>query len=213
MSRFRTLSIALVALTATVGLAACGDGNDSADSTTTTTTEATSTTAAETAAEIRFDKTIQQELADVGCYKGNVDGIIGPETDAAVLEFQKYAGLSADGELGPATEKALKEAVEKGETVCDSNVTTTTSVTTTTTNSGGSPCTATALLEGIGGDPSTRITTYVCSDGYAAGTLGDGTTKFILVATDGSWERPSQDPCGSASAGIPPVILEDGCPS
>jgi N-acetylmuramoyl-L-alanine amidase len=205
------LSVSLLALTTAVGLAACS--SDDSSSTTTTVKSSTTTTTAESAATIRFDKAIQQELADVGCYPGEVDGIIGAKTDAAILEFQKYAGLKADGELGPQTEEALKEAVAKGEKVCDANTTTTTPATTTTAASGGSPCTATALLEGIGGDPSTSITNYVCSDGYAAGTLGDGSTKFILVATDGSWERPSQDPCGSASAGLPPIILEDGCPS
>jgi hypothetical protein len=211
VSRFRTLSICLLAVGTAVGLAACSS-SDNKDTTTTTVKESTTTTTAESAATIRFDKTIQQELADVGCYPGEVDGIIGAKTDAAILEFQKYAGLTADGELGPATETALKEAAAKGETVCNSN-TTTTKPATTTTKPAGSPCTATALLEGIGGDPSTTITSFVCADGYAAGTLGDGSTKFILVATDGSWERPAQDPCGSASAGLPPVILQDGCPS
>ena len=208
MSRFRTMSIALLALTAAVALAGCSKD----DSSSTTTTAKETTTTVESAATIRFDKAIQQELADVGCHPGAVDGVIGANTDAAILAFQKAAGLEADGELGPETEAALKEAVAKGEKVCDSSTTTTTSATTTTSSSGGSPCTATALLEGIGGDPSTKITSYVCADGYAAGTLGDGSTRFILVATDGSWERPSQDPCGSASAGLPAVILQDGCP-
>ncbi len=212
MYRFRTLSIALLALTTAVGLAACSS-DDSKDTTTTSTTaEETTTTAAESAATIRFDKAIQQELADVGCYTGEVDGIIGAKTDAAILEFQKYAGLTADGELGPATEAALKEAVAKGEKVCSSDTTTTISGSTTTTPSG-APCTATAILEGIGGDPSTTISSYVCSGGYAAGTLGGGgDTKFIVVEKDGGWYQMDQDPCGSASAGLPPIILEDGCP-
>ena len=46
-------------------------------------------------------KAIQQELADVGCYPGAVDGVIGAKTDAAILEFQTAAGLTADGELNP----------------------------------------------------------------------------------------------------------------
>ncbi len=216
MARYRTASVSLLVALAAIGLVGCS--SDDSDSTTTTAAEesTTTTSAAESAATIRFDKAIQQELADVGCYRGSVDGIMGSETDAAIVEFQKAAGLSADGELGPKTEAALKSAVAKGETTCgSSSASTTTSApatTTTAASSGGSPCTATALLGGIGGDPSTRITSYVCADGYAAGTLGDGSTRFILVATDGSWERPSQDPCGSASAGLPPVILQDGCP-
>ena len=213
MYRFRTLSIAVLALTTVVGAAACSS-DDSKDTTTTTAAEETTTTAAaESAATIRFDKAIQQELADVGCYPGAVDGIIGAKTDAAILEFQKAAGLTADGELGAKTEAALKEAVAKGEKVCGSSTTTTTTAKSTTTTPSGAPCTATAILEGIGGDPSTTIASFVCSGGYAAGTLGGGgDTKFIVVEKDGGWYQMDQDPCGSASAGLPPIILEDGCP-
>lgn len=210
MSRFRTMSIAALALGTVLGAVACS--SDDSDPTTTTTEKTTTT--AESAAEIRFDKSIQQELADVGCFPGAVDGVIGPKTDAAIVEFQEYAGLEADGELGPETEAALKKAAADGTKVCDANTTTTTPGSTTTTAKPSTPpCTATALLEGIGGDPSTSIASFVCSGGYAAGTLGGGgDTHFILVAEGGYWTRPAQDPCGSASAGLPPVILTDGCP-
>lgn len=208
MNRLRTISIGLLAVTATLGLAACGD-DDSAD-TTTTTAEQTTTTAGESEATIRFDEQIQQELADVGCYKGEIDGILGAETDAAILEFQRYDGITADGELGPETEKALKDAVAAGRTVCDSNVTTTSSATTTTA-SGTAPCTAAALMGGLP-DEGETITSYVCSEGYAAGSVSSGGT-FLLQADGDRWVAPSQDPCDSASAGIPPVILEDGCDS
>ncbi|MHB1139816.1 MAG: hypothetical protein ACYC2O_12745, partial [Microthrixaceae bacterium] len=79
----------------------------------------------------------------------------------------------------------------------------------TTAASGSSPCTASALLTGLP-DEGETISSYVCAEGYAAGSLDDG-TKFILQAEKGGWYAPSQDPCGSASAGLPPVILEDGC--
>ena len=45
---------------------------------------------------------IQRALGDVG-----VDGIYGPETEAAVRSFQSSAGLSVDGIVGPATAAAL----------------------------------------------------------------------------------------------------------
>ena len=209
MNRLRTISIGLLAVTAALGLVACGDDDDgSAD--TTTTAEQSTTTTAESSATIRFDEEIQKELADVGCYEGEIDGILGAESDAAILEFQRFDGIAADGELGPETERALKDAVAAGRTVCDSNVTTTSSVTTTTA-AGTAPCTASALMEGLP-DEGETITSYVCSEGYAAGSVSGG-TKFLLQDDGGRWVAPSQDPCGSASAGLPAVILEDGCDS
>ncbi len=212
MTRTRQLFAAfgLVALVATAG--ACGS-DDTADDTTTTTTEAagSDTTEKESAATIRFDKAIQEELAAVGCHPGAADGVIGPKTDAAILAFQQADGIKADGELGPETEAALKKAVAEGRTVCGENTSTTTPQTTTTAASGGTaPCTASALLGGLP-DEGESISSYVCSEGYAAGTLSDGTTKFILQSDDGKWVALSQDPCGTASAGLPPIILEDGC--
>ena len=50
----------------------------------------------------------------------------------------------------------------------------------------------------------------ICTEGYAAGTLSNG-TKFIVKSTDGKWATLGQDPCGSASAGLPSAILQDGC--
>lgn len=50
---------------------------------------------------------IQQELKDRGLYSGNVDGIYGSQTEAAVRRFQKQQGLSADGIAGPQTLKKL----------------------------------------------------------------------------------------------------------
>ena len=209
MSRFRTFAAVMLAATATIGLAACGD--DDSDSTTTSSTSTTASDSAQAEATARFDKEIQQELADVGCYKGEIDGILGSASDAAILEFQKSAGLTADGELGPQTEDALKKAVDEGETVCTGTTTTTAATTTTGGGSGTAPCTATAIAKGLP-DEGETITSYVCSEGYAAGSVS-GDAKFLLVDDNGTWVAPSTDPCGAASAGIPPVILEDGCES
>lgn len=209
MTRFRTIAAVLLAATATIGLAACGD--DDSDSTTTSSTSTTASDSADAAATARFDKEIQQELSDVGCYKGEIDGILGAASDAAILEFQKAAGLTADGELGPQTEDALKKAVDEGETICTGTTTTTAATTTTGGGSGTAPCTATAIAKGLP-DEGETITNYVCSDGYAAGSVS-GNAKFLLVDDNGTWVAPSTDPCGSASAGIPPIILEDGCGS
>lgn len=50
---------------------------------------------------------IQQKLKNWGYYSGEVDGIFGSQTRAAVVYFQKKNGLTADGIAGPATLAAM----------------------------------------------------------------------------------------------------------
>ena len=50
---------------------------------------------------------IQKELAKRGFASGQADGVYGPQTASAVIAFQAAKGLVADGEVGPATRKAL----------------------------------------------------------------------------------------------------------
>lgn len=52
-------------------------------------------------------RTIQQKLKNWGYYDGEVDGIFGSRTTAAVKYFQRSNGLTVDGIVGPATLKAL----------------------------------------------------------------------------------------------------------
>ena len=146
------------------------------DAAATTTTAAASGDSAKTVA---FDKTIQQQLKDVGCYDGDVDGIMGPETDRAIIDFQTADGLTVDGELGPETDTALRDAAQSGKTVCSggSSGTTTPPVTITPATA---PCTATAIAAALpSGD---KITVYVCSEGWAAGsaTNGQDDSNFVL---------------------------------
>lgn len=209
--RFRSISLVVVAAGALL-VGACS----SDDSASTTTAKQTTTTAgsAETAATVRFDKGIQTKLQQVGCYTGAVDGVLGPETDAAILEFQKASGLAADGELGPKTETQLSKDAAAGTKVCGATPSTTAKGSTTTTPNGSeAPCTATAITASL--ESGQTPTSYVCADGWAAGgwTNGQADGAFILKSESGKWAKPAQDPCGSASAGLPPVILEDGCAS
>jgi len=46
---------------------------------------------------------LQRRLGALGFDAGRVDGIFGEDTQRAVLEFQRNAGLTADGVCGPAT--------------------------------------------------------------------------------------------------------------
>jgi peptidoglycan hydrolase-like protein with peptidoglycan-binding domain/glucan-binding YG repeat protein len=52
-------------------------------------------------------KRIQQRLIDLGLLSGAADGKFGPKTQAAVIAFQKRAGLSADGIVGSKTAARL----------------------------------------------------------------------------------------------------------
>ncbi len=211
----RSVAAGLVGVLALLGVTACGGSSN--DTTTTTAAPATTTSTPSGGDESTkvFDEQIQRELQQVGCYKGNIDGILGPASDEAILEFQRAEGLSADGELGPKTEAALKSAVSAGKKVCTGSSSTTTTPKTTTTKPNttvapnDAPCTATALLKGLPAEGE-KITRFVCSGGWAAGSLDNG-SKFILKAQNGAWFAPSQDPCGSASAGLDPSILEAGC--
>lgn len=55
-------------------------------------------------------KEAQQALQQAGLYKGKVDGKFGPQTKAAVKEFQKANGLKPTAHLDSATMKKLTEA-------------------------------------------------------------------------------------------------------
>jgi GH24 family phage-related lysozyme (muramidase) len=54
----------------------------------------------------------QTQLAILGVYAGAIDGVAGPQTDAAARAFQGAQGLTVDGIVGPATRAALGRAVE-----------------------------------------------------------------------------------------------------
>lgn len=54
---------------------------------------------------------LQQNLIGLGYLEGSADGSYGAKTKAAVQEFQKDFGLSADGSAGEATQTALRNAV------------------------------------------------------------------------------------------------------
>ncbi|SKA30943.1 N-acetylmuramidase domain-containing protein [Consotaella salsifontis] len=65
-------------------------------------------------------RALQSDLATVGSYTGKIDGDFGPATEAAVVAFQKIAGILPDGWAGDETIDAIKAAlVAKPATVDD----------------------------------------------------------------------------------------------
>lgn len=50
---------------------------------------------------------LQQRLKDLGFNPGPIDGVFGNGTSQAVISFQKYHGLDADGVVGPTTWRML----------------------------------------------------------------------------------------------------------
>jgi len=54
---------------------------------------------------------LQRALAALGYDPGPVDGVFGPRTLSAVMEFQRRSGLAADGVVGPRTRAALDRAL------------------------------------------------------------------------------------------------------
>jgi hypothetical protein len=97
---------------------ACGSDDSSSSSDTTaasTTTEASSSSATVQTSEIQIAQT---ELDEVGCWAGAIDGVEGPQTEAAIEAFQKAEGLTVDGKLGEQTLTALSTAAAAGKRVC-----------------------------------------------------------------------------------------------
>ena len=59
-------------------------------------------------------KTLQQQLGQLNYYEGPVDGIMGPQTTAAVKDLQRQAGLPQTGTMTPATQTALARYLAHG---------------------------------------------------------------------------------------------------
>ena len=213
----RARKLGLLAVGAALLLGACSSDDSSSDDSTTTTAaadESSTTTAGgggESAEVKRFDEEVQQWLIDVGCYSGSVDGVVGPETDAAIVAFQEAEGLTADGEVGSQTEAALEKAATAGTKVCGGSGSTTTTKSggsTSTTAAAGATCTATSLSKAVG----ETINQYVCSGGYAGVEYGTEADEQAVLKVEGSeWVNVTDEVCGAASAGVSPQVLELGC--
>ena len=59
-------------------------------------------------------KTLQQQLGQLNYYESPVDGIMGPQTIAAIKDMQRQAGLPQTGTMNPATQAALASYLAHG---------------------------------------------------------------------------------------------------
>ena len=59
-------------------------------------------------------KTLQQQLGQLNYYEGPADGIMGPQTIAAIKDLQRQAGLPQTGTMTPATQTALAHYLAHG---------------------------------------------------------------------------------------------------
>jgi len=64
-----------------------------------------------------FVKQIQVAMQQLGFYKGNIDGVYGAQTVAAVKAFQSSVGLPSDGIAGPKTIAAYEARLKGDSTV------------------------------------------------------------------------------------------------
>jgi peptidoglycan hydrolase-like protein with peptidoglycan-binding domain/DNA invertase Pin-like site-specific DNA recombinase len=60
--------------------------------------------------DARRVRTLQRTLRRLGWSPGPIDGLFGPRTEAAVVRFQRAAGLMTDGVVGARTFRALRTA-------------------------------------------------------------------------------------------------------
>jgi Putative peptidoglycan binding domain len=59
-------------------------------------------------------KKLQQELGQLNYYEGSVDGIMGPQTIAAIKDLQRQANLPQTGTMNAATQTALDNYLAHG---------------------------------------------------------------------------------------------------
>jgi Putative peptidoglycan binding domain len=59
-------------------------------------------------------KQLQQDLGQLNYYEGPVDGLMGPQTIAAIKDLQRQAGLPQTGTMNAATQKALENYLAHG---------------------------------------------------------------------------------------------------
>jgi peptidoglycan hydrolase-like protein with peptidoglycan-binding domain len=115
--RHRYVVLTVLALVIAVVAAACGGGDDDSVST----GDGTTTTAQRNISEGSDGNDVlevQRQLAALGCDPGPLDGKSGPDTEAAIRQFQATNSLQVDGIVGPSTRAVLTATSAAGTPRC-----------------------------------------------------------------------------------------------
>lgn len=130
--------------------------------------------------------TLQSALKQLGFDPNGLDGRFGAGTELAVKAFQKSKGLTPDGIVGPNTMAALQaNAAVAGVDVSGATTTATTITPTTTTTAGTATVTVAACAKMFPGVPLKNIETNLpfVLDAMGAAGLGDKNMVLMALAT------------------------------
>jgi peptidoglycan hydrolase-like protein with peptidoglycan-binding domain len=134
----------------------------------------------EAPAESAQTSALQQQLVQLGYYKGTVNGVFDSATQEAVMSFQRDRGLEVDGIVGSATESALYQApADETSTAAAATYTASTAATPSAT-----PTDGLLQLGDTGSEVSdlqSRLQTLGYYDGPISGSFGSQ-TQVALTA-------------------------------
>jgi len=127
--------------------------------------------------------TLQSTLKQLGFDPNGVDGIFGPGCEAAVIAFQKSKGLTPDGIVGPNTMAALQASGAVAGTSVSGAASTT--VAAGATSTGSVTVTAAEVAKMFPGVPVSNIETNLpfVLDALNAAGLGDKSMILMALAT------------------------------
>ena len=151
-------------------------------------------------------KSLQSRLASLGYYTGNLDGIYGDSTAAAVKSFQIRCSLKTDGVAGPKTYAKLYASTAPAVTATSTQVGTIVPVNSTGLNNASSSC----LTVGSSGNDVKRLQTSLSALGYAVNITGtyDSVTADAVRAFQ---SRNSLYVDGIAGADTQTVLYSGNC--